>query len=678
MPKSNGWRAVRGGSPKWIVAVALSVLWIFVVYLGHYTVHKPFTASIILAILDRLADLTIWTGLLLLATALGHRLLTRLTYHSLLEQLTFAAGLGLGLLSLLTLALGLLGLLQRWLFCGLAALGYLVLFPQVRSIVQRLRRTQRSSFPTRLDRFLAAYLIIVLSLSLLTTLAPPIAWDSQVYHLTGPKLFIGRGKIVGGTDIPYLGFPSLLEMLFLVGMLLKGDIVSKLIHFGYSLLAIGLLYSFVRRFLQPRIPRLAPAIYLSAPTLVLVSTWAYVDLGLAFYSLAAFYSLITWIDSREASWLVLSGILSGLALGVKYTALVMPLSLGLIVILESRKSRTKRMVRNLLTFASTTTVVACPWYLRNVALTGNPLYPFVFGGTYWDEFRAWWFGRWGTGLLSQPLRLLLAPWEMTILGIEGKVGYAATLGPVFLVCLPFLTFIFLRRNSQRRGPPIIAYALLVCGANYLFWLYGVAQSALLQQTRLLIPIFPLLAILASIAVEELATWDMEGFSLQRFVLMVLAITLSLNAFSFLLSFVAYSPMPYILGVETRQEYLNRHLGDYYQAISYINKDLPASSRVLFLWEPRSYYCQRDCWPDAILDRFKHLAYKYSDAEGIADYLRTQGISHVLLHKAGFEHILAAKFDPILPTDVGMLETLQEEYLEPLGDISDSYVVYRVR
>jgi hypothetical protein len=238
--------------------------------------------------------------------------------------------------------------------------------------------------------------------------------------------------------------------------------------------------------------------------------------------------------------------------------------------------------------------------------------------------------------------------------------------------------VLIRRNGDRHRTSIVAYSLLVCGANYLLWLYGVAQSDLLRQTRLLLPIFPLLAILAGIAVDELGVWDVRGFSLHRLILMALVIALGLNAFSFVLSFAADSPLPYVLGLETREQYLQRHLGDYYPAISYINKELPPSARVLFLWEPRSYYCEKDCWPDAILDRFKHLSYHHGDAEGIAKYLRSQSVSHVLFHKAGFEHILAAQFDPILPSDVAMLDTLLDEYMDPLTAISDSYVVYRLR
>jgi hypothetical protein len=662
----------------WALVAATSVLWVFVVYVGYYTVHKPFTAPVLIATLDHLADLTMWAGVVLLATALGHRLLRGLAYDSLLEELSLSAGLGLGLISLLTLGLGLIGLLYRWLFFGLALIGYIALFGEIRTILGRLRTCERPRLNSLSDRFLAAYLAIIICLSLLASLTPPIAWDSQVYHLTGPKLYIERSKIVGGIDLPYLGFPSLLEMLFLAGMLLKGDIVSKLMHLGYGLLTVGLLYSFARRFLRSETPLLASAIYLSAPSLVVISTWAYVDLGLAFYLLATFYTLIVWTQSRKWSWLILSGAFAGLLLGVKYTAVITPLTLALILIWESWSERVAGLVRNLLLFCGATTLVACPWYLRNLALSQNPFYPFVFGGPFWDEFRGWWFSRFGTGMSNDPLRLFLAPWEMTIMGVEGKAGYGANIGPIFLVCLPLLILVMIRRNSDRHPTYIVAYSLLVCGANYLFWLYGVAQSGLLRQTRLLFPIFPLLAVLASIGLEALGAWDAKGFSPRRLLLMVLVLALGLNAFSFMLSFVADSPLSYVFGLETREQYLQRHLGDYYLAISYINRDLPPSARVLFLWEPRSYYCEKDCWPDAILDRFKHLGYHHGDAEGIAEYLRAQSVSHVLFHKAGFEHILAARFDPIMPSDVDMLEALLEEYMDPLTEISDSYVVYQLR
>jgi hypothetical protein len=666
------------GRLVWAVIVSFSVAWVFVVYLAYYAVHKPLTLTVVGGLADRVTDLAAWIALLFVATALGHRLLKKLTFHSPLEELIFATGCGLGFVSLLILGLGIAGALNRWLVYGLALVACLVLLPDLKATLHLVRGLERPALYSLLDRLLAGYLLVALILALVACLTPPAAWDSQVYHLTGPKLYIQQGRITGDIDIPYLGFPSLLEMLFLSGMLLKSDMVAKLVHFAYAVLTVGLLYCFARRHLQTKMPWLAPAIYLSAPSIILVSTWAYVDLGLAFYTFAAFYGFITWTELRENHWLVVTGILSGFALGVKYTAVLTPIMLGFMLIWEQRRRGAVGLLRNLLFLWLSAAAVACPWYLKNWVLAGNPFYPFFFLGHFWDEYRAWWYSRWGTGLLHAPLRLLLAPWEMSIVGVEGKAGYEATIGPVLLACLPLLLVGLVWRNSRQRDRSILTYAAVLCGAHYLLWLYGVAQSGLLQQTRLLFPIFPLLAVLACVAVERISALDVKGFSLQRFLLMALAITLCLNTLSFLVSFGADTPLPFLLGLETRDEYLERHLGDYYRAISYLNEKLPSSARVLFLWEPRSYYCRTECLPDSILDRFLHLGYRYGDAEGIAEYLRAQGISHVLFHKAGFEQILAANFDPILPDDVDKLRTLQHEFWEPLEYASESYVIYRVR
>ena len=107
----------RGDQPphnlRWTAAVTLSVLWLFVVYGAYYTVHKPFDAPMALALVDRLGDLATCALLLLASTALGGRFLRVRFAKAPLEDLLFAVGLGLGIISLATLALGLLGLLYR-------------------------------------------------------------------------------------------------------------------------------------------------------------------------------------------------------------------------------------------------------------------------------------------------------------------------------------------------------------------------------------------------------------------------------------------------------------------------------------------------------------------------------------------------------------------------------------
>ena len=77
------------------------------------------------------------------------------------------------------------------------------------------------------------------------------------------------------------------------------------------------------------------------------------------------------------------------------------------------------------------------------------------------------------------------------------------------------------------------------------------------------------------------------------------------------------PLPYLAGLETREQYLTRRLGTHYGTMQQLNDVLPAEAVVVFLWEPRSYYCQLDCRPDSILDAFSHLVYQYGSAEAIA-------------------------------------------------------------
>jgi len=660
---------------RWWIAVSLAVAWVFAVYATYYWAHKPFSG----ANLTRLPDIAVWFGLLLVATALGRLSRRWLDYSTPLEEIVFSAALGLGALSLLVFGLGLAGLFYRWLFWPLLLVLAAILYPQMRAIASQLREGRILPAGTRLHRTLAIYLGFVLTLSFLQCLTPPTAWDSQVYHLTGPKLYLQAHRLPVDIDIPYLGFPPLLEMLFTAGMLLQSDVVAGLIHYTYGLLTLLALFAFAQRYFNRKVAWLSMAIFYSVPSLVLISTWAYVDLGLIFYEFTAFYALMRWLEAgaQGRRWLTLTAILCGLAMGVKYTGVILPITLALMIASKVWQEGLKKTARALLFFGLLTIAVASPWYLKNFFATGNPFYPFFFGGAYWDEFRAWWYSRAGTGLaFTAPWRLLIAPWEMTVLGIQGTASYDATIGPVLLTVIPLLALVWRKIATEERR--IIGYALLICLIQYLFWLYGVAQSALLVQTRLLFPVFALLALLAGYTVDKLALLTRKAFNLQWFVTTVLLLALGLNAVSSTLYFISDGPLLYLAGFESRESYLTRRLGLYYTTVTHINENLPPSARILFLWEPRSYYCQRDCQPDALLDKFKHLVYKYHDADGIARQLREQGVTHVLLYKLGMDHIVKAGFDPITSSDLEVWAKLSDDYLNLVYEESGVYYLYELK
>ena len=658
---------------KW--GLLLVILWPFVVYFAYYVVHKPLGPAHVQALARTAWGIVVWALLLVTANGVGGWALRQGSLHRPGEEWSLRLGLGLGLMGLLALGMGLAGLLHRPLL-WIAALSLAVMGCRKPGLpLSRLRQLKPPTIPlpSGFDGLLALFALLVLLLALPRTLTPPTAWDSQVYHLTGPALYLRRHRIVGDVDLPYLGFPQLGEMLFLWGMALGGDTVARLIHFSFLLLTILLLYSFACHRLGEGSGWPVVVVLLSASSVVLLSTWAYVDMALLFYETAAFVALVRWREEGGRRWLALAAIYCGLAMGVKYTALTLLPALGLLVVLKEGEWRTRLGALGL--FGGLAALVASPWYAKNALLYGNPVYPFFFGGPFWDEFRSWWYSRWGTGLMREPWRLVIAPWEMTIWGVEGKEGYAATIGPLFLAFLPLVVLIWDRLEPRERR--LLRWGALAFGVQYALWLAGVAGSALLVQTRLLLPAFGLLAMLTGHALARADLLNRPSLSVGWLVRAMVVFVLALELLSGFLGFVKEAPLPHLMGEESREEYLRRRLGAYHQVIEHINRELPSEAKVLFLWEPRSYYCQRTCLPDAILDRFKHLIYLQGDAPSIAAYLREEGVTHVLLYQVGLEHILAAGFDPITPDDLAVLKELLERFLYPVYD-DGVYVVYEWR
>ena len=113
-------------------------------------------------------------------------------------------------------------------------------------------------------------------------------------------------------------------------------------------------------------------------------------------------------------------------------------------------------------------------------------------------------------------------------------------------------------------------------------------------------------------------------------------------------------------------------------MEHINQELPPDAVVIFLWEPRSYHCAVECWPDALLDRWPHATYLHSyDAGAIAAAWRAEGITHVLLHRAGLEFVLADGLDPVTPADLRVLDELRAHHLTPAKNFSSAYELYRL-
>jgi len=661
----------------WIITAMALVLWLFFVYATFYWAQKPLLMQNALAMARGGRDLAVAVLILGVAAALGRRIFCLLDRDSpsAPDALLYQVGLGLGVLALGTLVLGLAGLLYRGLFWGLIVALFVLLFRDLRAIVQTFPHLWKS---LRLPRWLVGYLAIVGFLALLVALTPPTDWDGLFYHLTGPKWHIARHQILPGYDVPHLNFPGLIEMLFTFSMLLSSDVTAKLLHLAYGLLLLGITFRMARRHVSPHSAPGAVLLVSSMPMLAVLAGWAYNDLALAFYQVAALSALMDWLAARQRRSLILSAVNCGLAMGIKYTSFVCPVVIVFVLIWLALRRRQKGWagLRVVALFIVLALIVAAPWYLKNWAFTGNPFYPFVFGGQFWDDFRAGWYAQAGTGIGADWLKWLTLPWLAT-LGIHDMNYYDGRMGPLFLALLPVaILYVWRRWRGVAARPltsmlPLAAFAV----AHYGFWMVGVVASRSLWQSRLLLPAFVALSPILAFALDDLAAWDQPVFSPRRFVQMTVAIVLAFNLVGQTLDVLHLDPMPYLVGRETRPEFLRRRLGAYYQAMESINRDLPSDAKVLFLWEPRSYYCQRNCLPDSILDAFPHSVYQHSSAAAIARAWRQEGVTHVLLFRSGLDFVLSESPGAV---DIAVLDELETHYLQKVFDVAGAYQGYALQ
>jgi hypothetical protein len=643
----------RSQARWWLVAIGV-LLWVLVVYPAYYVVHKPLSTASLYALANVTADLLTWLAMLAVATALGSRLTRHLAYQSLLERLTFSAGLGLGLFSLLVLALGLVGLLYGWIFWVLLASGGLALWREFVDLGGALRRATWPRPRGAWHLFLSFFIAATLLLALVITLVPPTEWDSLVYHLAGPERYLQAHRLTFDFDNYYLFFPSFVEMLFTAGMALKSDVVARLVHFGYLLLTLGALGALATRYWERKLGLWAAALFVSIPTAVQIATWSYVDLALTFYNLAAVYALLNWLypvasegnpepksdtpasgenpsgsaaGIQPASWLLLAALFGGAALSIKYQGVATLLVLGAILLwfLLRRRIPVRRFLTAGLLLSCVALAVAAPWYVKNALVAGNPLYPLVWEGREWNEIATRWLLV--PGQKMSTLDLIIVPWTLTVIGKQGTVAYDTTYSPLFLTLLPLLLIV--RRKARGLGELLLAAAV-----GYGFWLVSgaAAYGTFILRGRQVLPIFAPLSLLCAYSLDGLQIWDRKSFSLRRVLMMLAGLTLAFGLLSQVLLTVGLNPWPYLAGQQTRDEYLDQYTSQRLnQAIRYLNENLSAADKVLFVWEPRSYGTQVPHEADVLFDNFAQRLARYGSPEGIAAGLGREGFTHLLVN-----------------------------------------------
>ena len=593
----------------------------------------------------------LWAGWALVTIGVGRMCILAfgVRFVSFGEHLFFSAGIGLIVVGYAVFFLGTIGLLSTLPLCLLlAALGLAAFWGwrhnphiQVKPPAGRVAWDYRS----------VALLGFVLLAGFLLVLAPETGKDALIYHLAVPKLYLAHHGFYFIPGNVFAGYPLLGEMHYLLALFLRNDILAKTIHFSLLcgiLLGIGQFIRFQMR--ENAFPALAMLLFASIPSVFAVSHTAYNDLFVAFFTLAAVYAYLRWSETGLRNWIILCGIFTGSAAACKYTALMMaPLGvLGILLSSNRSKTDTRQVFFQLASYILALAVVGCPFYLKNWIMTGNPVYPFfydIFGGRGWDSDQARVYDTFiaGLGMGRTWADYLLLPWNLSLRAKADSPQFDGILGPAFLITLPFL---FGRRHWEAPVKVLITYVLV----SFLFW----ATSA--QQLRYLIPLF----LLTSILVAAVMTKYRDKKTIFRILILFVCGSLAFNAWHIARDFAKTNPLAVVIGTESREAFLTRLIPPY-PMYSYVNRELPADSRIFLIYMKNfTFLCERACYADAMFEThtLQKILREAPTPEGVNDRLRKAGFTHLLYDDA----YLTGERSPMSPDEKRLFAAFRDSCL----------------
>ena len=503
---------------------------------------------------------------------------------------------------------------------------------------------------------LCAYLGTIASVILL----PELFYDSLVYHLALPALWLTEHAFSPQPFLAFSTMPSLLQLNYAWGFaadrafgFLHGDVLAKLLHFSTALLMTAALYDFTAR-RQGRAAGLLACLFLYAVPVITMNSWTSGnDVGTGFFQTLAVLCLILWREEglqapasagnepRPAGpWWLLSAFFCGAAFSSKYTAVFGAAATFLTAAaLRFRgPGPWKERVRSVAVFAGVMGLVWSPWLIKNAVFTGNPLHPFLYnvlgaqnlsieaassitGTNPGAEFNLV-----GLFRLDFLWRFATSFRRVAMTGMDS----VRSAGPMLLLFGPCLFFI-------KRWTVSLKIFASVFFLAYFFWFLGN------EFARYLAPAYPCMA--AALAMGWAILAGQFGRGIRQAVLLAPAAAAFLVWSPLaLLAGYAYHPWEFLTGTITRDEYLSRSRNTYpnpsYLVYLYANRNLPPSppTKVLLAGDNKAYGLERS---------FLYYTVEYNHpvlqtwvgqsrtGEDLYRTMRGSGITHIIINYREF-------------------------------------------
>lgn len=594
------------------------------------------------------------------------------------ERGLFGTALGLGVLAIAVMALGSVGLLGpvplAILLLAALALGWRGLRTGP-AVVRDLGGRFREAGPVA-GTLAAAILALASGVMLVGALTPVTDWDTLMYHIHIPEQFLESGWIHLPQDNLHVAYLGLLHMLYHPLLALGGATGPALLSMALALLlGLSLLVAGSRLF-GPVTGTSAAILLWGSGMVALVAVTPRVDVSLALFLFLAHYALILQLrnEDRDQTGLVVAAALAGLALGVKYQALayVGPLFLlGLWVNLRTPMSPRHRL-RVLGAGGGVFLLGAAPVLLKNIVLLGSPFYPFLT-----ERLIPPWLatitgssevpsavGPEVYGLIAQarePFNLIDFLFRPGALTVEAEAAAFVT-NPAFLL-LPLALLFFRDRILMALVLPAVMYpALILIPFDF-------------TNLRYLLPAIPAFTLVSAEVGRRLC----ENVASRGGTVILLTAGSALATVPAAWAIGDHVLAPHRLhvavGALPTEAYLasdaDPGFAAFWNARNRVHQTTDPNARILFLFEARGLYFQREVLQDNVLTNWPILR----STSALDTCLKGTEITHILMNLGALGYYQARGMDP---TPLG-LDAFQEfnRCLEPIFN-ERGYAFFRVR
>ncbi len=504
-------------------------------------------------------------------------------------------------------------------------------------------------------------------------LLPETFYDSLNYFLGMPSFWLFRHGISDNPTHLLSGYFHGGSLFFMNGFVLSGTEGAKVLN-ATVLAWIALLAASWIREIAGFPAAVAAGVAVSTFPLLYLNSWAVrVDGLLTLTLLLFFYGLEKAVQhSRRKkagpaapAWTLATGILAGLALSIKPTAVV-GISAAFLACLWQGEWGFFKNKKTGLILAGCGLLEVGPWLLKNALFTGNAFFPYAISWMGGRQFPHQGYERLlGENRQFLPMdhglwSVLTLPWRLTL----PQWGDGQFIGPLLLAFLPVFLVLRPSNGSLRFLAKTMALSFLL----------GLGLSHML---RFSMPAFvlALMVLSALLAADKRKGWGMI------WVVSVAACAVLCFGKYVDLSAGYYDGAGIWSGKEGRESYLDRKLLNSYEPLARWTGDhLPAEAELLIVGDARGVYYRRPYYANSAFDApfLAEAARREKGPEGILRRLRELGVTYLAVNiPEGLRTSKDYRQYELRPEEWKRLNEFLAGGLEPVY-WKDFLAVYRIR